>query len=85
MNKSLKGEQRKDFPLKRISNWKPFLEIIRGQRLIHCHSYRQDEILVFLRTMEGFGVRVGSLQHVLEGYKVADEISGHGAGAFHFF
>jgi hypothetical protein len=25
--------------------------------------------------MEGFGVRVGSLQHVLEGYKVADEIS----------
>ena len=56
-------------------------EIIQGQRLIHCHSYRQDEILAFLRTMESFGVRIGTLQHVLEGYKVADEIARHGAGA----
>ncbi|MGB0354752.1 MAG: amidohydrolase family protein [Opitutales bacterium] len=60
------------------------LEIIHGKRLIHCHSYRQDEILVFLRTMESFGVRVASLQHVLEGYKVADEIARHGAGASTF-
>ena len=60
------------------------LEIIEGKRLIHCHSYRQDEILVFLRTMESFGVRVASLQHVLEGYKVADEIARHGAGASTF-
>ena len=31
------------------------LEIIHGKRLIHCHSYRQDEIYVFC-TMESFGV-----------------------------
>ena len=31
--------------------------------------------------MEDFGVRVATLQHVLEGYKVADEIARHGAGA----
>ena len=55
-------------------------EILAGQRLIHCHSYRGDEILAFLRTMESFGVRVATLQHVLEGYKVADEIAKHGAG-----
>ena len=55
-------------------------QIIKGQRWIHCHSYRQDEILAFMRTMEKFGVRVGTLQHVLEGYKVADEIAAHGAG-----
>ncbi len=59
-------------------------EIIEGKRWIHCHSYRQDEILVFLRTMEEFGVTVGTLQHVLEGYKVADEIAKHGAGASAF-
>ncbi|HTI73036.1 MAG TPA: amidohydrolase family protein, partial [Candidatus Limnocylindria bacterium] len=59
-------------------------EIIEGQRLIHCHSYRQDEILNFLRTMESFGVKVGTLQHILEGYKVADEIAKHGAGASTF-
>ena len=55
-------------------------QIITADRWIHCHSYRQDEILAFLRTMEQFGVRVGTLQHVLEGYKVADEIAAHGAG-----
>lgn len=56
-------------------------EILEGKRFIHCHSYRQDEILAFLRVMESFNVRVGTLQHVLEGYKIADEIARHGAGA----
>ncbi|MBI1842987.1 MAG: amidohydrolase family protein, partial [Verrucomicrobia bacterium] len=56
-------------------------EILEGKRWIHCHSYRQDEILAFLRVMEDFGVRVATLQHVLEGYKIADEIARHGAGA----
>src|SRR5205085_2274240 len=49
------------------------VEIIKGKRLVHCHSYRQDEIIAFLRTMEVFGVKVATLQHVLEGYKIADE------------
>src|SRR5262245_691290 len=56
-------------------------EIIQGKRLIHCHSYRQDEILMLLRLMDSFKVKIGSLQHILEGYKVADEIATHGAGA----
>lgn len=56
-------------------------EILEGKRWIHCHSYRQDEIIAFLRLMEDFGVKVGTLQHVLEGYKIADEIARHGAGA----
>ena len=59
-------------------------EIINGKRLIHCHSYRQDEMLIFMRTMERFGVKIGTLQHVLEGYKIADEIAAHGAGASAF-
>jgi len=60
------------------------VEILEGKRLIHCHSYRQDEILVFLRLMEQLGIKVGTLQHVLDGYKVADEIASHGAGASTF-
>ncbi|MFM8468373.1 MAG: amidohydrolase family protein, partial [Limisphaerales bacterium] len=55
-------------------------EILNGTRLIHCHSYRGDEIIAFLRVCESFNVRVATLQHVLEGYKVADEIAKHGAG-----
>ncbi|GEP43008.1 amidohydrolase family protein [Brevifollis gellanilyticus] len=71
-------------PVRRDLELEAIAEIIRGERLIHCHSYRQDEILAFLRVMEGFKVRVGTLQHILEGYKVADEIAKHGAGASAF-
>ncbi|MDA1047280.1 MAG: amidohydrolase family protein [Verrucomicrobia bacterium] len=78
------AQEGKGPPLRRNLELEAILEIIRGQRLIHCHSYRQDEILVFLRTMESFGVKIGTLQHVLEGYKVADEIARHGAGASTF-
>lgn len=60
------------------------VEIIEGKRWIHCHSYRQDEILVLLRTMELYGVKVGTLQHILEGYKVSREIAEHGAMASTF-
>lgn len=68
-------------PPRRDLELETIVEILRGERWIHCHSYRQDEILTFLRLMEDFGVKVGTLQHVLEGYKVADEIARHGAGA----
>ena len=60
------------------------VEILDGDRIIHCHSYRQDEILMLLRLCERYGVRIGTLQHILEGYKVADEIAAHGAGASSF-
>lgn len=59
-------------------------EIIEGKRLIHCHSYRQDEMLMLMRLMEDFGVEIGTLQHGLEGYKIADEIARHGAGVSTF-
>jgi imidazolonepropionase-like amidohydrolase len=55
-------------------------EILQGRRWIHCHAYRQDEMLALLRVMESFGVRIASMEHVLEGYKIADEIVAHGLG-----
>src|SRR2546430_6721255 len=39
---------------------------------------------MLIRLMESFGVKIGTFQHVLEGYKVADEIAKHGAGASTF-
>ncbi len=59
-------------------------EVLAGKRRVHCHSYRQDEILAMIRLAEEFGFTVGTFQHVLEGYKVADEIAAHGAGASTF-
>ena len=55
------------------------VEVMEQKRWVHCHSYRQDEILALLRTLEGFEVRVQTLQHILEGYKVADAMRKHGA------
>lgn len=59
-------------------------EILEGERLVHCHSYRQDEILAMIRLAEEFGFTVATFQHVLEGYKVARELAAHGAGASTF-
>ena len=59
-------------------------EVLDGRRLVHAHAYRGDEILQLIRLAEEFGVRLATFQHVLEGYKVADEIARHGAGASTF-
>ncbi len=58
--------------------------ILDGSIRIHSHCYRSDEILMLLNTAQKYGVRVQSLQHVLEGYKVAAEIAAHGASASTF-
>ncbi|MEM7350006.1 MAG: amidohydrolase family protein [Acidobacteriota bacterium] len=69
---------RVDFKLERLA------EILDGERLVHAHCYRADEILQLLRLAEEQGFKISTLQHVLEGYKVADEIAAHGAGASTF-
>jgi len=56
-------------------------EILAGDRLIHCHSYRQDEILMLCRVAEEFGFKIGTFQHGLECYKVAETVREHAIGA----
>ena len=60
------------------------VDIIEGRSFIHCHCYRADEILMLLSTADELGIRVRSLQHVLEGYKIAPEIAAHGASCSTF-
>ncbi|GBC85737.1 D-hydantoinase [bacterium HR11] len=60
------------------------VEILDGRRFVHAHSYRQDEILMLVRLAEDLGFRVQCFQHVLEGYKVAEALARHGAGASSF-
>ena len=71
-------------PPRRDLELEALVEVLEGTRLIHAHSYRSDEILQLMRAVEEFGVRIVTFQHVLEGYKVADEIAAHGAGASTF-
>ena len=60
------------------------LEILHGKLLVHCHAYRQDEILMMMRVAEEFGFRIQAFEHILEGYKVADAMAKHGAGGSTF-
>ncbi len=71
-------------PPRRDLKLDPLVEVLEGKRFVHAHCYRQDEILMLLRTAEEYGFKIRTLQHVLEGYKVAEEIAKHGAGASTF-
>lgn len=80
--KKSKGEVA--IPPARDLKLEPLVEVLEGKRLVHAHCYRQDEILMLLRVADEFGFKIRTLQHVLEGYKVAKEIAAHGAGASTF-
>ena len=76
--------QRKKIPPRIDLELEALAEILEGKRLLHCHSYRQDEILMLTRVAEDFGFTIATFQHVLEGYKIADILAEHGAGASTF-
>ena len=62
----------------------PLVEILEGKRLVHSHTYRADETLMLIRLAEEMGFKIATFQHVLEGYKVADEMAKHGVGGSTF-
>ena len=59
-------------------------EVLQGKRWIHCHAYRQDEMLMLTRLMQSFGVQIGTFQHGLEAYKIADELAAANIGVSTF-
>ncbi len=78
------GREGSRIPPRRDLQLEALVQVLAGERLVHAHSYRADEILMLIRLADEFGFTVASFQHVLEGYKVADEIAAHGAGASTF-
>jgi imidazolonepropionase-like amidohydrolase len=79
--KSLSAAQRDGvIPPRKDLELETLVEILDGKRLIHCHSYVQSEILMLTRVARDFGFKIGAFQHVLEGYKVADEIAKFAGG-----
>ena len=77
-------ERRMTMPPRRDLELEALGEIVAGERLIHCHSYRQDEILMLARIAQEFGFKIGTFQHVLEGYKVAEAVGASALGASTF-
>jgi imidazolonepropionase-like amidohydrolase len=75
---------RNAIPPRRDLQLEPLVEVLEGKRFVHSHSYLANEMLMLLNVAEEFGFRVKTLQHGLEGYKIAPEIARHGAGVSTF-
>jgi len=82
--KRVSAGEKNVLPPRRDLRLEPLVEVLDGKRYVHAHCYREDEILMLLRVAKEFGFKVRTLQHVLEGYKVADEIAAAGVGASTF-
>ena len=59
-------------------------DVMRGRIRVHIHCYRADEILTLMGIADEFGWKIASLQHCLEGYKVAEHIARAGIGVATF-
>jgi imidazolonepropionase-like amidohydrolase len=82
--KRISAGEKNVLPPRRDLRLEPLVEVLEGKRYVHAHCYREDEILMLLRVAKEFGFKVRTLQHVLEGYKIADEIAAAGVGASTF-
>jgi imidazolonepropionase-like amidohydrolase len=71
-------------PLRRDLRLDALAGVLSGDITVHAHCYRSDEILRLLHVAEEYGFRIGTLHHVLEGYRIAPEIARHGAGTSTF-
>lgn len=71
-------------PPRRDLRLETLVDIMEGRIRVHAHSYRSDEILMLMRVAERYGFRIDAFTHVLEGYRVADEMARHGASASTF-
>jgi len=60
------------------------VEILNNKRFITCHSYVQSEILGSINAANQLGYHYNTFTHILEGYKVANEMKAHGANASTF-
>lgn len=57
------------------------VDILDGKIIIHCHSYRADEIYMLINVARDFNITKLVFQHTNEGFKVAPEIAKYTMGA----
>ena len=79
-----RGKDAQGLPPRRDLELDAVAEVMDGRRTIHCHGYRQDEMLMLMKLCDEFNVPLGTFQHVLEGYKVADEMAKRRVGGSTF-
>lgn len=71
-------------PLRRDLRLEALADIVAGDIWINMHCYRADEVLRAMQVAEDYGVRMGALHHILEGYRIMPEIARYGVGTATF-
>ncbi len=74
-------KQQKGLPYRKDIQLEVLLEVLEGERVVHAHAYRHDEMQMLIRLAEEFGFTIRSFEHTVEGYKIADVLAEHGAAA----
>ena len=80
-NQALKVKGATPVPPKKDERLQTLVDILDGKIIIHCHSYRADEIYALINTCREFGVKNIVFTHVNEGFKVAPELAAYTMGA----
>jgi imidazolonepropionase-like amidohydrolase len=78
------SEKAGKIPPRRDLELDAIVDVLEKRSFIECHTYVQSEGTMIMKLAEDFGLKVNSLIHFNEGYKVADQIArgGHGASVF---
>jgi imidazolonepropionase-like amidohydrolase len=80
-NAALKQKGATPIPPKYDTRLQTLVDILDGKVIIHCHSYRADEIYALINTCRDFGITNIVFSHVNEGFKVAPELAAYTMGA----
>jgi len=80
-NAALKQKGATPIPPKYDTRLQTLVDILDGKIIIHCHSYRADEIYALINTCREFGISNIVFSHVNEGFKVAPELAAYTMGA----
>jgi len=68
-------------PPRRDLELDPIVDVLEKRSFIECHTYVQSEGTMIMNLAKDYGLKVNSLIHFNEGYKIADQIRDYGAGA----
>ncbi|MCH6233037.1 amidohydrolase family protein [Cognataquiflexum rubidum] len=80
-NNALKVKGATPVPPKYSERLQTLVDILDGKIIIHCHSYRADEIYMLINVCREFDITNIVFSHVNEGFKVAPELAAYTMGA----
>jgi len=68
-------------PPRRDLELDPIVDVLEKRSFITCHTYVQSEGTMIMNLAKDFGIKVNTLIHFNEGYKIADQIAANGVAA----